>query len=694
MQQGLWASLQESIDLEEIELFEEYLEIHQLESAGEQARVSEYLKLRYYGMEPDAVVVVGPRAIEILRNLLSNAFPERPLLFAGLWEGQLTAEELSLWSGGVFYELSVSRLLDLVTRILPDHQQLVLVGGGAPIDQLVRREVWQAIAAHVPWNIREIANHSPEEIARELSQLDPGSVILFTTYFQDDQGRSYIPNEVLEQIAAEASAPIFAFFDSLFGVGPLGIVASPFESQGRKMGAIVKRLAAGESIEGIGVQTVPATRLMIDGRVMERYGLDVDQLPPEAELFYESSSLIKEHSFFVLMGAAVLLLQTSLILTLLWARRQKRKAEIQVAEIERYFSTVFMGSPNPKAVFRVGDRVIQDINPAYEEFFAITREEAIGRTAAELGIFPVDHDPDFLEDFLQAGRSHIGYILKVQIGSGALRHIELFSSIVEVGGESLYLMVALDVSDRIQAEKLRNNLARDNRVAQLGQISASIAHEINQPLGSILSNAEVALMHLDEMDAPNEELREILSDIKMEDRRAARIVEKIRAMLGGRTEIKAPVPLHEVIAEAGKMVMGEARRRSVRMRLPTSDSPDDIVMGERVLLVQVLLNLIFNAMDAVESLPVSRRVVSIDCHVFSSKGELCLTVADQGPGISPDQVDELFDFYYSTKTKGMGLGLAISKYIIEEHKGRISVQNLESGGACFYIHLPLKPNDS
>jgi PAS domain S-box-containing protein len=694
IQQGLWTSLQQSMDLNEIELIEEYLEIHKLARADEQAKVSGYLKLRYSNMEPDIIVVVGPRSIEILRKLLSKVFPDRPLLFAGLWEGQLTDEEVKLWSGGIFYELSVSRVLDLVTRLLPDCQELVLVGGGANFDQFVLPKIRQEIAARVPWGIREIANRSPEEIARELRQLGPRTAVLFTTYFRDDQGHSCVPVKILEQIATEASAPIFAFFDSLFGVGPLGVVASPFEEQGRQIGGIVKRLAAGESIEAIGVQTVPATRLMIDGRYMERYGLDMDQLPSEAEVFFQTPSLFDEHPIFVLLGSAIILIQASLITALLWARHQKQQAEDQAVEMERYFMAVFMGSPNPKAVMRVRERVFKDINPAFEEFFCITREEAVGRSARELGILPVDYDVAFYEDFLKAGRRLVGYELKVQLPSGDLRHVEVFSSQVEVAGEALYLIVVLDASDRIQAQKLRNNLARDNRVAQLGQISVSIAHEINQPLGSILSNAEAALMHLDAQDASNEELREILSEIKSEDRRAAGVVEKIRAMLEGHSEVKAPVVMDEVITEAGRMVKGEARRRGVDLRLPSQDLPSGVILGERVMLVQVLLNLIFNAMDAVEMFPASQRVVTIDRTISLEARELCLSVSDHGPGIPPSEIGELFEFYYSTKQKGMGLGLAISRYIIEDHKGRISVENLEAGGACFYIRLPLIPNDA
>ncbi|WP_308984412.1 ATP-binding protein [Thalassobacterium sedimentorum] len=694
LQRGLWWSLQESIDAHQIELYEEYLDIHRLPQGSEKSNMAPYLKRRYWGFEPDVIVAVGPQSIDFSRELLSGIFPDSPLIFAGLWEGQLTAEEVTQWSGGVFYELSVPKVLELVMGLLPDTQEIVLVGGSASFDQELLQAIRLELEDLVPWHVGEITDASPVEIEQAIQQLAEGAVVLFTTYFMDYEGNAFIPRRVLERIAKESPVPIFGFFDTMLGAGAVGVVSASTVEHGRKLGKLVLRMVAGESAEEIGVLTVPATEVLIDDRGMQRYDLDVESLPAEAKVFYGAPGLLEAHPVFVFLGSTVVLIQTSLILALLWARREKQKAESQAVEMERYFSTVFRESPNPKAVLRVSDCVFQDINPAYEEFFGIKREDAIGRTAEEVGIRALDQDPQFLEDFFKAGRRHRGHELKVQIASGDVRSVELFCSTVEIGGVSLYLIVALDVSDRIQAEKLRHNLARDNRIAQLGQISASIAHEINQPLGSILSNAESALMHLDALNVPNQELREILAEIKSEDRRATRVVENIRAMLGGYSESKAPVNLLQVIDEAGCMVQGEARRRGIDLCLPPSDICLCTVVGERVLLVQVLLNLIFNAMDAVESLPASQRLVVVDCDAITDSNQICVSVSDYGRGIPPNEIAELFEFYYSTKKKGMGLGLAISRYIIEDHRGRISVGNLKEGGACFKIWLPSKPNDA
>ncbi len=694
VQKGLWSSLEGEIASRQIELFEEYLEIHRLPGDDEEATMAAYLKKRYQVINPDLVVSVGPQALAFSDKWLSGAFPHAVQVFAGVREDELKALPMTRPTIGILYAVAARPLLDLFARLLPDTREVVLVAGNAAFDRELLREVRQQIDGAYGWNITEISGSTPETIAEELSQLKAGTVVLFTSYFRDAAGTIYIPKNVLAKISRQSAVPVFGLYDTMLGTGATGIGASPFIDQGRDLAEILKRIAAGESPDEIGIVQAPAPRFLFDARAMQRYGIDPDRVPPDVQVFFETPSLIESHPVAFALGVATILVQSLLIIGLLVTRHRKKRAEKQALEMGRYFSTVFRENPNPMAVIRVADGVFEDINPAWEALYGIRREEAIGRNPLEVGMLSAENDGGLYEDFLNVNKSLSGYERQFHTGSGEIRNVTLYTNSIEINGKQLHIITTVDTSDRIETERLRNNLARDNRVAQLGQISAWIAHEINQPLGSILNNAEAALMHLESATDQRDELREIIQDIKTEDRRASRVVQHIRTMLGNHSAAKEPVSLSEIFEEVCHMASPEAGRRGVELHTSVAGVPAGSVLGERVLLVQVLLNLIFNAMDAVAGVPLSRRIITLGCELSSDGWQADFSVCDQGPGIAPDEADSIFEFFYSTKEDGMGLGLAISKFIIEDHRGKLTVENNDDEGACFHVRLPLQRNSA
>ena len=691
MQRGIWSSLEPLINSHRIELFEEYLEFHRLPVADENPPMVSFLKKRYKEMVPDVIVLIGTQALDFSEKWMSSIFPDAKKVFAGVLEDQARLFGERYPSAGVVYELAVQPLLEKVEAMMPEVHSVVLVAGAAKFDREVVEIVKDQLEDKGSWEISEIVGEMPESAADKLSDLPSGTVVVFTSYFQNTEGVTYIPRKVLKQLSEKSSAPIFALYDTMLGSGATGIGASPFIDQGREAGELIQRIVAGESPREIGTIVDDDLKFRFDAREMRRYGLDPKLAPEGVEIFYEYPGLIESHPYAFFFGTMTILVQSLLICSLLWTRYQKQKAENQAHEMERYFATVFEQNPNPMAVIRVSDGTLQDINPAWEKLYELTREAVLGRTPLDVGILSRDTDAGLYQDFVKNGKVLSGYEREVRTGSGEMRNVAFYSNTVEVGGNRVRILTTVDASDRIEAEKLRNSLSRGNRVAQLGQVSAWIAHEINQPLGSILSNAESGLLLLEQKaeQARDTELQEILSDIKKEDRRATKVVEHIRTMLGNHSTAKSPLVVSEIFDDVFRMASPEAKRRVVDLRYPSGGIPKVSVLGDRVLLVQVLLNLVFNAMDAVGGVPMSKRIVSLACEASLEDGWVDLIVCDRGPGIPPDQLSSVFEFFYSTKEDGMGLGLAISRFIVEDHRGEITVRNMDGSGARFQIRLLL-----
>ena len=259
------------------------------------------------------------------------------------------------------------------------------------------------------------------------------------------------------------------------------------------------------------------------------------------------------------------------------------------------------------------------------------------------------------------------------------------------GKPARLLGISIDITARKQAEldaeRDRAELSHLGRVALMGEMSASIAHELNQPLAGILSNAAAGQRFIDKGDVDLREIRELLGDIIADGRRASDIMRGIRGMVKKGQVARRSVDLNEVVMDAVRMVSPDAVLHSCQLK--TSLDPNlRAIDCDPVQLQQVLLNLVINAFDAMRDTPPSRRKVLIATE-SNADGTVRTSVRDHGVGISEEMRERLFDPFFSTKSEGLGMGLAIVRSIVESHGGTITAENVDDGGARFEFVLPV-----
>jgi two-component system, LuxR family, sensor kinase FixL len=257
------------------------------------------------------------------------------------------------------------------------------------------------------------------------------------------------------------------------------------------------------------------------------------------------------------------------------------------------------------------------------------------------------------------------------------------------GKPARMLGAAIDVTRRKQAEQeivqQRNELVHVTRVSTMGQLASSLAHELNQPLGAILRNAEAAELFLQDPAPDLDELRAILADIRKDDQRAGEVIDRMRALMKQRQPERRRLDFSLLAGDVVTLVRQDAEMRLMRLVLET-DPALPPVYGDRVQLQQVLLNLLLNAMDALDDNPPARRLVTARTRHVGATIEV--TVSDTGHGLSADNLLLVFKPFFSSKPNGLGMGLAISRGIIEAHGGRLWAENNEAGGATFAFTLP------
>jgi signal transduction histidine kinase len=221
----------------------------------------------------------------------------------------------------------------------------------------------------------------------------------------------------------------------------------------------------------------------------------------------------------------------------------------------------------------------------------------------------------------------------------------------------------------------------------MGQLATALAHEINQPLGAILRNAEAAELFMQEASPDLDEIRAIIADIREDDQRAGAVIDRMRGLLKRQNLTTQPIHVDELVGDVRALVRVDAAARHVKLDV---DIPGDLppVRGDRVHLQQVLLNLILNGMDALNESSREGRRVRVTA-LLDGAQTVEIAVSDTGSGIPTDKLTHIFDPFFTTKPNGMGMGLPISRTIIEAHGGRFWAENNNSGGATFRFTLPI-----
>jgi signal transduction histidine kinase len=237
-----------------------------------------------------------------------------------------------------------------------------------------------------------------------------------------------------------------------------------------------------------------------------------------------------------------------------------------------------------------------------------------------------------------------------------------------------------------EARQRRAELSQASRLALAGELTASIAHEINQPLGTILANAGAAEALLRRGNASGDELGSIIADIKKADLRASEVICRVRALVTSRQSERKPEDLNGIVSEVLAFLRGEAERRGVVIDMAFDPELPKLEI-DRVQLQQAIANLCVNAMDAMTQTARGRKRLGVRT-ADRGDGTIEIVVTDTGPGISTEQLPRLFESFFTTKAEGMGLGLSIARSIVEAHDGTLSAENLDAGGALFRILLP------
>src|SRR5262245_58217896 len=559
---------------EHVAIYAETLDLIRSSSSRYKEILTTYLREKYRDIPIGVIVAPGTAALAFMLPARAEIWPEVPAIFVA---NPAAASEAKSIPGvtGLVRRQPLQASVNTAQAIMPGLKSIALVGD-VPRQDYQRARFKEQIAALAGVEILDLTGLRMAELLQRVAALPSGTVIYFTTLTFDGDKPAYLSRDALVAIAKVANRPIIVDLETHVGYGSVGgLVADP-GAIGRALARLALRILDGESASNIPVGSGDFVRPIFDARQLQRSGISESNLPTGSEIRFRQPTAWEQYQWQILLIAGALLLQTGLIIGLIYEHRRRQIAE----------------------------------------------------------------------------------------------------------------------ADSLQRV---NELARMNRFATAGELSASIAHEIRQPLTAISASGPAATSWL-KRQVPNlDEARTALDTVIAESHHADDVIKGVRAMFKHESTARSEVNLNELIQQVIAVTARAIDSNNIELMTQLTDDVPPLVMADPVQLQQVILNLVMNAVEAMSPAAHGIRILGLRTEVDPG-GTVLLRVVDSGPRVDPKVVKKMFQPFFTTKSSGMGMGLSICQTIVEAHGGRLTAAPNNPHGMEFQISLPLhqhgtKPSD-
>ena len=624
-------------------------------------KLAAFLDEKYSTERPDVIVALGPPALDFITKYRDTIAPEARIAF-GLVE---TPRDFGPSFGrgeiaGVFGEYGLSKTMELASRLQPDARQVVVVAGASEFDRS-----WAETAREdlVPWAVSHEITYLEglpfPDVINAVSHLSPDTIVLIPSFFEDGTGRRFVNLDAVSEIAGAATAPSYGPYDTYVGHGFVGGYSDSFASTGEALADLTLDLLGGPP-DAVSDRTDQGSAYRVDARQLKRWNLPVANLPPETVVLFEEKSFWDQYREIAIAVIAILLVQSALVIGLLINRLARRRAERTLAEHDERMTQAAKAARIGLWHFDLPDG--QFWTSAYCREMLGLDPAAEVTPAAILKLVHAD-DRSATEQHLHALKTGEPFIGEFRMGmpGGEVRWLQAISSVLanpDTGSQRIS-GIFKDISERrrasLEAEEQRNEVARISRVLMLGEMSWTIAHELNQPLTGILANAQAAQLLLAQLPATYDEALTALGEIVEDADRAGQVIQRLRGLLkkgeprDGTRRHQRNLPLGSFPRPLGHHQSQDQCRHGSCARLAP-------VVGDPVQLQQVALNLLVNAMDAAASTNAPRSEIVIATRWKGIPGSLEATVTDNGPGITAENADQFFSHSSRQRPAGWGSG--------------------------------------
>jgi PAS domain S-box-containing protein len=667
-----------------VDYFAEYLESDRFPEETASLALRDYIRQKYRGRRIDLVFAVSEVALTFVLRYRDELFAGAPIVFSGSAMPDDRVARTAQLTGVVSSSTAYDETLELALTLHPSTERVFVVAY-APTGEFLDGVQRELGAFEHRVQLTYLTGLPVARLLEAVEDVPPRSLILFIRYSQEDPGHVLFPSDVARLVAQASPVPVYGISETSLGTGLVGGAMYSAREVGARLGTLGQQILQGTRpdppIERI--RTVP----MFDWRQVERWDISPSKLPPHSDIRFREPSAWDRYRWYIVGAIAFAVLQTLMIAALVIERSRRHQAQTRYAlattaggvgvwdwnlETDEIYVdasiTSMLGYADSGVNYHL-DHFCRLIHPDDAPVFkARTREVADGARPSYEMEFRMVHRDSGVRWFLSRG----SYLRR----NGRAAHLTgTYTDITE-----------RKMSERALAE-MQAELTRVSRLTALGEFAASLAHEVRQPLTSIVINAKASLRWLGEVTPNLTEIRGALLDVVDAGNWASELIKRNRELFKHHTVKKEPLDIHDVVRDVAVLV--QARLQDCRVALTTSFASGlPLVNGDRIELQQVLLNLIVNGIEATQGVdPGARRIEVSSTLLPTGLAKIC--VKDNGVGLDGVDMHKMFSLSYTTKPHGTGIGLSLSRSIVEAHGGRLWAEPNLNAGATFSFTVPV-----
>ncbi len=676
--QGLRAAFRSS-QLFDVQLYPEYLDDSRFGGAGHARTVADYLRRRYAGIKIDAIITVLPPALELLTNEEGTLFPGIPIVAGQI--PRVTAEKLErsplrrLITAVVTGDNS-ARLLNTALRLRPGTKNIALVAGATPMDLWSEQVFRKALEPHLEkLELIDLTNLPMQEILARVASLPKNTIVLFTSLFQDGEGRSFVPREALSLISRAANAPVFGGADSYLGHGIVGGQLVSWEQLGREAAELALRILGGESPASIPFGGEQAYVNLFDWRELKRWNISESAVPPGSEIRFREPSLWRDHKVAIIGLIALMTLETFLILGLVMNLRMRRRAERALLESEERVRLAASSAGAGLWSLDVNTGHVWASEKA-RELFGFAMDEALNFDSVLGAIHPEDREEvrQSVRQVAQSGQEgSVEYRIVLPDGTGRwIASRGRFQQSSALGPNRL-MGVSVDITGRKQAEEVL--LQREKELMMLtGRLISTQEEELRRLSGELHDDLTQRLAVL-AMDAGmiEQQLRPLQTqaadetrDLKMKLIEVSEEVHDLSRQL--HPSILDDLGLVQAVQSECAIF---TRRTGIALSFAPSDIPDAIPNDIALCLYRVIQEGLRNIAN----------------HAKTNEARLALQGLDGGVGLLIQDLGIGFDM--SEVREKSGIGLAGMRERVRLVGGTMSLTSEPGKGTEIQVSIPL-----
>jgi PAS domain S-box-containing protein len=638
----------------------------------------------------DAIVATDDDAFRFLLQYRDAIFGRVPTVFCGVNNfdpRQLAGHDLYT---GVNEVADFRGGLDLVLRLHPATRRVTVISDSSISGRKIRAQFEEVVPEYASRLAFEFLGEGPvEAVLDRISHLPPDALVFHLVYFSDYKGRIIDNDETAALVSRASSVPVYGGWEFSLGRGIVGGKLLRGYDQGLAAGQMVHRVLGGASVADLPVRMTSPTQFMFDDRQLRRFGIRRANLPAESIIINAPPSFYALNKSLVWIGVGVLAGLAAAVILLLRNKARRRRAEEALAVAHQQATRsrdnlhqLLESIPDMVVMSRLDGSVVF-VNGKGRQTLRIVTGSPISAAAV------LPDEQSILRRTLEAasvGRQPAIATVHVSIVPGT-RECEITSLRVDLQGQPAIVTVLRDVTERREIER---RLALSDRMASLGTLAAGVAHEVNNPLSSVLSNLRFIAGELAGSETTSREtlseLRAVADDAIGGAERVRKIVLDLNAF-ARQSEDWGPVDLHRVLDTATNLARSQIESRATLVKdygqVPT-------IHGNESRLCQVALNLLVNA---VQAFPDGRHPGQNEIHLVTRtdpSGRAVFQVRDNGSGIPPESLSRVFEPFFTTRPvgAGTGLGLSICHALVSSLKGEITVHSEVGQGTVFSVLFP------